>query len=69
MPVMALILIVSAVSLSAANAEFSLQRGPHWSELNADISKVENENQGFRIVVPSRVDYPTPTLPVRSLLR
>jgi hypothetical protein len=51
------ICVVSAVSLYAANDEFSLQRGPRWPELSADISKTREENPDFRIIVPSKVDY------------
>jgi 4-amino-4-deoxy-L-arabinose transferase-like glycosyltransferase len=52
-----LALIVSAVAFGAANADISLQRGPHWSDLTAAISQAAGSKQNFVIVVPSKIDY------------
>jgi hypothetical protein len=50
-------LIVSSVEIAAANADFSLQRGPRWPEMASDLTRLSAAHPDFLVVVPGRADY------------
>jgi hypothetical protein len=57
LPLLALTLVVSSVEITAANADFSLQRGPRWPEMASDLTRLSAAHPDFLVVVPGRADY------------
>jgi Dolichyl-phosphate-mannose-protein mannosyltransferase len=55
--ILALAIVVSTISIIAANEPANIRNRPPWPEVAASISKLAKEDPGFRIVVPSKVDY------------